>query len=55
MMPKALNDFIKQEDVRRKIEWGIKENTALNIVHDFLKDGHLDKEMQSLIRMNHNF
>ena len=27
----------------------------LNIVHDFLKDRHLDEEMQSLIRMNHNF
>ena len=55
MILKALNDFIKWEDVQRKIEWDIKENTALNIVHNFLKDGHLDEEMQSLIWMNHNF
>ena len=39
----------------KKTEWDIKENTALNIVHDFLKDGYLDEDMQSLIRMNHNF
>ena len=55
MMSKALNEFIRREDIRRKIEWHVKENTALNIVHDFLKDGHLDEEMQLLIRMNHNF
>ena len=55
MVPKALKEFIRQEDVRRKIEWDVKENTALNIVHNFLKDGHLDEEMQSLIRMSHNF
>ena len=50
MVPKALKEFIRQEDVRRKIEWDVNENTALNIVHNFLKDGHLDEEMQSLIR-----
>ena len=38
MMPKALNEFIRREDVRRKTEWHVKENTALNIVHNFLKD-----------------
>ena len=55
MMPKVLNEFIRREDIRRKIEWHVKENAALNIVHDFLKDGHLDEEIQLLIRMNHNF
>ena len=54
-MPKALDDFINPEDVWRKIELDTKETTALNIVHEFLKDGHLDEEMQSLIQMNHNF
>ena len=46
---------IRREYVWRKIEWDIKENTALNIIHDFLKEGHLDEEMQLLIQMNHNF
>ena len=27
----------------------------LNIVHDFLRDRHLDEEMQLLIQANHNF
>ena len=46
MMSKALKDFIKRENVWRKIEWNVKENTALNIVHDFLKNRHLDEEIQ---------
>ena len=27
----------------------------MNVVHNFLKKGHPDEEMQSLIQMNHNF
>ena len=53
-MPRALNEFIKK-GVRGKLEWEVKENTALNLVHNFLKDGHLDAELGTLIRLNHNF
>ena len=49
MIPRALQDFIKTDQIRRKLEWDIKENTALNLIQDFLSDGHLDLEMQSLI------
>ena len=38
MMPRALSDFIRRE------QWGIKENPALNMVHDFLSNGHLDQD-----------
>ena len=55
MMPRAINDFIWSEEVRRKLEWDIKENPALNLVHDFLSNGHLDLQMQKLIRINHTF
>ena len=55
MMPKALNDFIKKEEVRAKLEWQVKENTALNLVYNFLKDGNLDAQLRTLIRLNHNF
>ena len=41
--------------IRRKLEWDIKENTALNLIQDFLSDSHLDLEMQRLIRLNHTF
>ena len=44
MIPRALQDFIKTDQIHRKLEWDIKENTAL-------KD--LDLEMQRLIRLNH--
>ena len=55
MTPRALNDFIRREDVRKKLEWDIKENPALNMVHDFLNNSHLDLEMQKLIRINRTF
>ena len=49
IMPKALNEFIKKEEVRAKLEWQVKDNTALNFVHNFLKDGHLHAELRTLI------
>ena len=55
MIPRALQDFIKTNQIRRKLEWDIKENTALNLIQDFLSDGHLDLEMQRLTRLNHTF
>ena len=44
-MPKELEQFIHQYDVYKKLEVKIKENTAINLVYKFLKDGHLDNEM----------
>ena len=55
MMPRALNEFIKQEDIRSKLEWQIKENTALNKVYRFLEGANIDKNLPNLIRLNHNF
>ena len=55
LMPKSLNEFIKKEEVRAKPEWQVKEDTALNLVHNFLKDEHLDVELRTLIRLNHSF
>ena len=55
MMPRVLNEFIKQEDIRSKLEWQIKENSALNKVHKFLAGTNIDESLQNLIRLNHNF
>ena len=55
MMPRALNEFMKQEYIRSKLEWQIKENTALNNVHTFLTGANIDESLQKLIRLNHNF
>ena len=55
MMPRALNEFIKQEDVRSKLEWQIKENATLNKVHKFLAGANIDENLQKLICVNHNF
>ena len=54
-MPRALNKFIKQEDIRSKLEWQIKENSALNKVHEFLAGAKIDESLQNLIRLNPNF
>ena len=51
IMPKALNEFIKKEEVRAKLKWQVKDNTALNFIHNFLKDGHLHAELRTLIRL----
>ena len=48
-------NLLKKEGVRAKLEWQVKENTALNLVQNFLKDRHLDSELLTLIRLNHNF
>ena len=37
MMPDALNEYFSREKVRRDLGWKIKENTALNEVHDFIE------------------
>ena len=55
MIPRALQDFIKTDQIHKKLEWDIKENTTLNLIQDFLSDGHLDLEMQRLTRLNHTF
>ena len=50
IMPRALNEFIKQEDISSKLELQIKENTALNKVNPalnkvpkFLAGANIDK------------
>lgn len=55
MMTRALLEFIKRDYIRKKLQFEIKENTVLNILHNYLKDGHLHDEMKSLIRINDNF
>ena len=40
IMPRALNEFIKQEDISSKLELQIKENTALNKVNPALNKVH---------------
>ena len=55
MIPHRFQDFIKTDQILRKLEWDIKENIALNLIQDFLSDGHLDLEMRRLIRLNHTF
>ena len=55
MIPRALNEFIKQEGIRSKLEGQIKKSTALNKVHKFLAGANIDKRLQNLIRLNHNF
>ena len=51
MMLRALNEFIKQEDISSKLEWQIRENN----VHEFLAGANIDESLQSLIRLNHRF
>ena len=46
MMPSALKQFINQEDIRAKLEWKIKENTALNKVHEFLANANIDEQLK---------
>ena len=41
MIPKELEQFINQHDVYKKLEFDIKENTVINLVHEFLKDDHI--------------
>ena len=55
MMPRALNEFTKQEDIRSKFEWQIKENTTLYKIYKLLADAYIDESLQNLIRLNHNF
>ena len=54
MMSRALNEFIKQKNIRSKLDWQIKENTALNKLHEFSAGANID-EPQNLIRLNHHF
>ena len=53
MMPAALNEYILREKVRRDLAWKIKENTALNEVHDFIEKASIDQELILHIRTNH--
>ena len=52
-MPAALNEYISTEKVRRDLRWKIKENTALNEVHDFIEKVNIDQEVILYIRINH--
>ena len=54
-MSKALKEFIKQENTRLKLEWQIKENTALNKVYKILAGANIDKSLQNFICLNYNF
>ena len=45
MMPRALSEFIKQEDIWSKLECQIKENTALNKIQKFLAGANIDKSL----------
>ena len=49
-MPPSLNEYILREKVRRDLGWKIKENTALNQVHEFLEHVNIDKELMLYIR-----
>ena len=52
-MPAALNEYISREKVWRDLRWKIQENTALNEVHDFIKNASIDQELILYIRTNH--
>ena len=47
MMPAALNEYVSRVKVRRDLRWKIKEDTALNEVHDFIKNVSIDQELLS--------
>ena len=53
MIPAALNEYISREKVRRDLGWKIKENTALNEVHNFIKKANIDQKLILYIRTNH--
>ena len=53
MMPATLNEYISREKVRRDVGWKIKENTALNEVHDFIEKANSDQELILYIKTNH--
>ena len=55
MMPPALKQLINQEDVRAKLEWKIKENSAFNKVHEFLANANIGEQIKQLIRVIHQF
>ena len=49
----ALNEYILRENVWRDLGWTIKENTALNKVHDFIEKANIDQKLILYIRTNH--
>ena len=55
MMPPALKQFINQEEIRAKLEWKIKEKSALKKVYEFLANANIDDKLKQLIRVNHQF
>ena len=55
MMPRALNEFIKQEGIKSKLESQIKESTTLKKVHVLLAGANIDESFQNLIHLNQIF
>ena len=53
MMPAALNEYISREKVRRDLGRKIKDNAALNEVHDFIEKANISQELILYIRVNH--
>ena len=55
-MTKDLPTFIETKEMFVKLgKLELMENSAINAVLNNLKDGHLDEELLSLIKLNHNF
>ena len=56
MMPRDLATYIRLPGIFEKLDpLRVKENSAINLVLKYMKKGHLDDEMKSLIAINHNF
>lgn len=55
MMSVVLNEYIRRENVRLQLEWRIKENAALNTIHEFFSTTNIDESLKELIRLNHQY
>lgn len=56
MMPKDLALLIETKEIFVKLDkLELMENSAINAALNHLEDGHLDEELVSLIKLNHNF
>ena len=56
MMPKDLALLIETKEIFVKLDkLELMENSAINAALNHLEDGHLDEELASLIKLNHNF
>ena len=56
MIPWDLASYIRLPGIFEKLDnICVKENSAINLVVKYMKDGHPDNEIKSLIAINHNF